>query len=773
MDHWPITSAAKDSIMPIAKINPEFRVNTTTSGLQGDSKVAVLADGRFVVTFTDLSSTGGDTSGGAIRGRIFNANGTQSVSEFLVNTTTSGPQFDSQVTALADGRFVVSWTSGNPYRKSVIAARIFNADGTSSGDEFPLAEVALTSAYSSHLTALPDGRFIASWTEWSTGITTHAGIFDANGAVSVAAFPVGAGTIFGESEVTALADGRFVVSWPSLTETGYDIRAQIFNADGAESGAEFTVNTTVANDQLGSSVAALADGSFVATWTDEGGTGGGDIRARIFNAAGTQSAAEFLVNTTTAGRQSRPEVTSLADGRFVVTWTDESGSVGDTSGAAVRARIFNADGTQSIPEFVVNTTVAYNQERSTVAAMADGRFVVTWTDFSVTGGDASGPAVRSQIFDPRLFEGTSDGDFVTGGSMSDQYFGYGGNDNISGQGGDDYLTGDAGSDTLNGGDGNDKLYGGADADFLFGGADNDTLNGGQGADVLVGGTGWNTASYRGGVGGVMVVMYSMDLNTGAAAGDTFVNINALEGSSFVDVLIGDSTANAIFGGEGGDWLDGSGGGDSLYGGTGNDSLVSRQQADVLDGGRDFDSVRYDFADAGVKAFLYDATQNTGWAAGDTFISIEGILGSYFDDDLRGNFGVNTLSGLSGDDFISGLGGSDLLEGGNGQDTFQFFRIGDGGVSGDTIQDFVSGIDRISVQGLLFGLESSGRPGGAPIDSFRFVAGTAANLATSQFIYNGATRQLFYDIDGTGAGAQVLLATLQAGATITAADIFVI
>jgi Ca2+-binding RTX toxin-like protein len=120
--------------------------------------------------------------------------------------------------------------------------------------------------------------------------------------------------------------------------------------------------------------------------------------------------------------------------------------------------------------------------------------------------------------------------------------------------------------------------------------------------------------------------------------------------------------------------------------------------------------------------------------------------------------------------VIGLGGSDLLIGGDGQDLFHFVGITDGGAGGDAIQDFVSGNDRISVTGAFFGL---GSPGGVAIDSFRFVAGTAANLATSQFIYNGATQQLFYDIDGTGSGVQVLLATLQAGATMAAGDIIVI
>ncbi len=54
-------------------------------------------------------------------------------------------------------------------------------------------------------------------------------------------------------------------------------------------------------------------------------------------------------------------MTALPDGRFVVSWTDFSQSGTDTSLSAIRARIFNADSTQSVPEFVVNTTTLFSK----------------------------------------------------------------------------------------------------------------------------------------------------------------------------------------------------------------------------------------------------------------------------------------------------------------------------------------------------------------------------------------------------------------------------
>jgi ELWxxDGT repeat protein len=369
-----------------------------------------------------------------------------------------------------------------------------------------------------------------------------------------------------------------------------------------------------------------------------------------------------------------------------------------------------------------------------------------------------------------LIMGGSGNDFAEGGDGNDSMLGGTGSDVFQGGLGNDTMRGEQDADQLSGDDGADALFGDDGNDFLLGGADNDTLNGGTGADALDGGAGFNTASYANAAGSVQVVMYNTAFNTGEAAGDTFAGIQAIAGSTVADILVGDFAVNAILGGGGDDWIDGTEGGDFLFGETGNDNLVSHSLADVLDGGDGFDLARYDFADVGLRAYLYDATQNSGFAAGDTLVSIEGIAGSHLSDDLRGDANGNVLFGLTGNDFLIGLGGADILNGGTGMDLFHFVSIGDGGATGDIIQDFVSGTDRISVTGAFFGL---GSPGGVAIDSFRFVQGSTANLATSQFIYNGATQQLFYDQDGTGAGTQVLLATLQVGATMAAGDIIVL
>jgi Ca2+-binding RTX toxin-like protein len=324
----------------------------------------------------------------------------------------------------------------------------------------------------------------------------------------------------------------------------------------------------------------------------------------------------------------------------------------------------------------------------------------------------------------------------------------------------DDLRGDANANALNGQGGNDILYGEGGDDHIWGGV---------GADYVEGGTGWDSAHYDYATAGVEARLYNASLNKGEAAGDLYWGIEGLFGSGFSDTLYGDGNANGLSGLGADDWLDGVGGGDYLFGGDGNDHLVGRAGGETLDGGSGWDTVRYDYASSGVQAYLGGAPyQNGGWAFWHTYASIESLFGSAFNDDLRGDANANSLNGRDGNDFIVGGGGADYLYGGAGTDYFFFNAPADGGGSGDLIQDF-AGVDYLCINGASFGL---GSPGGTALETWRFVSGSGANLATTQFGYDGANRHVWYDVDGTGAGGQTVLATLQPGATLTNFDFLV-
>jgi Ca2+-binding RTX toxin-like protein len=177
---------------------------------------------------------------------------------------------------------------------------------------------------------------------------------------------------------------------------------------------------------------------------------------------------------------------------------------------------------------------------------------------------------------------------------------------------------------------------------------------------------------------VITGTHGADHLTGAGGNDT---IRGGDGNDFLngqgghDQLEGASGEDTLSGELGNDTLSGGSGKDTLFGGDGDDILNGGADGDVLEGGNGHDFASYADAAAGVIALLESPAYNAGEAAGDTYITIEGLVGSHFGDTLAGDKGNNNIIGLGGNDLLVGRGGLDLLFGGEGNDDL----IGDGAV----------------------------------------------------------------------------------------------
>ena len=232
-------------------------------------------------------------------------------------------------------------------------------------------------------------------------------------------------------------------------------------------------------------------------------------------------------------------------------------------------------------------------------------------------------------------------------------------ENVIGSALGDVILGDAGQNVLTGQGGTDRLMG-------RGG--NDTLVGGASGDVLGGGAGTDRAQYLDAAAGLTADLQVAANNTGIAAGDSYFSIENLYGSNFDDILRGNGLANAIWGVNGNDVIVGRNGDDSLYGMDGNDTLLGGAGADLLNGGAGTDRAQYNDATAGLTVDLQVSANNTGFAGGDSYVSIEDLYGSNFGDTLRGDAVSNSIRGADGNDIILGRDGNDSLYGMNGNDT---------------------------------------------------------------------------------------------------------
>jgi trimeric autotransporter adhesin len=111
--------------------------------------------------------------------------------------------------------------------------------------------------------------------------------------------------------------------------------------------------------------------------------------------------------------------------------------------------------------------------------------------------------------------------------------------------------------------------------------------------------------------------------------------------------------------------------DTFNGFSGDDFFIGGAGGDSFTGGAGIDTVSYDNALTAVRADLGTPATNTNDAAGDTYSSIENLIGSDFNDTLIGNSQVNVLKGGLGNDFMFGGAGNDSLDGGAGIDTASY------------------------------------------------------------------------------------------------------
>lgn len=135
--------------------------------------------------------------------------------------------------------------------------------------------------------------------------------------------------------------------------------------------------------------------------------------------------------------------------------------------------------------------------------------------------------------------------------------------------------------------------------------------------------------------------------------------------AYDDLVIGSDDDNVLETGRGDDFIYGLAGNDELIGGAGSDRLNGGDGADILKGGSGFDYASYKIASAAVVVDLADPSRNTQSAFGDSFASIEGLIGSDYADELSGDGAANVLEGRDGNDILIGYGGNDRLDGGDG------------------------------------------------------------------------------------------------------------
>jgi hypothetical protein len=409
------------------KAGPEFGVDTRVNSIQTNPAVSGLASGGFVLTWTDNDHLLDASGGPDVKAQIYSAAAEPIGDEFLVNTETIDYQCDAKVAGLAAGGFAVVWQDFSGRRGdecgSSIKAKVFGPDDELARDEFLVNVETGDNQTDPTVAAFPDGSFVVAWQDFSGTRgddslgSVKARFFGPDGIPFGDEFLVNTQTKNhqGQPAAAVVAAGGFIIAWNDFSGTFGDfsqgsIKAKLFNREGETVRDEFLVNSLKRNNRSLPAVSALEDGGFVIAWTDGSGTLGDSsitsIKARLFDDLAVPLSDEFLVNTETMNCQIRPALAPLADGGFIVVWTDHSGRGGDISGSGIKGKIFGPQGKTIQDEFLINTETDGDQISPAVAGLVDGQLVVSWQDASssrgvpVRRGEFPCATIKAQVFTP-------------------------------------------------------------------------------------------------------------------------------------------------------------------------------------------------------------------------------------------------------------------------------------------------------------------------------------------------------------------------------------
>ena len=273
----PTTSTVRAQFFDAAgaKVGADFEVNPAPGTVDYYAHAGSDAKGNFVVTWTS-DAAGGDTSYYGILARRFAANGTPLGAPFQVNTFTNDYQEKSKIAVNADGSFVVVWESylqdGSSY--AVVGQR-FDAAGTRVGSEFVANTYTTGNQGDPSVGAGADGRFVIAWESnmgpSPNGLEVRSQRFDASGTPVGGEFIVNSYTTGSQFlySVAVDAQGNFVTVWDETGRDGSDYGSFGWRTawnNNARRGAEFQSNTFTTGYQGISNVAGDPLGNFIVAW---------------------------------------------------------------------------------------------------------------------------------------------------------------------------------------------------------------------------------------------------------------------------------------------------------------------------------------------------------------------------------------------------------------------------------------------------------------------------------------------------------------------------
>ncbi|MBF9196618.1 cadherin domain-containing protein [Microvirga terrestris] len=691
--------------------------------------VAALPGGRFMVAWKEIQ----ENSIHKVRAIVYGSNGNSQAAYDLV--AANSEIRDPVIAALPNGGFALAYRQNND-----IWARTYKSDGVPDGQPLLVHNDVEDKQTEPTITVLIDGRFIVGWNNEGAGASTslRAQILDSRDGMNWTGSGLEEHYIgSSENDIINGAGGSDTL----LGGGGDDILIGGLGADTLIGGDEV-------NDGLDWASYIHAASGVVADLSDRNNNVGdnnearGDIYIEISNLQGSNHGDSLTGN-------GQANSLSGLGGNDVLHGGGGNDHIHGGAGDDILRGGSGADtliGGEEVDDGL--DWASYMDATSGVTA--------NLSNSALNRGEAAAGDVYIEISG---LQGSNYGDSLTG----------------NGQG--NALSGLEGMDLLNGAGGNDDLHGGDGNDTLIGGAGNDTLDGGGGSDTAV--FSGNRSQYqinRKTDGSLDVTV------TGADGIDVLKNVRVLQFQDSVEAfknaaptslslsqasIVENAPRNVEVGTLAASDADGDRLTYSLVPGSSGSFAINGNKL-VVNGPLDFETKP-------VHQVTIQASDGFGGVTSlNMNITVTNDTGETTPFTIRGTARADVLSGENGHDTIYGSGGNDQLTGNRGKDVFVFDSRLNKSSNVDKVMDFRYQDDSIYLDNKVFTKLGSGtfsKP--KKFKSDMFTESKKAQDAEDRIVYDKKTGALYYDQDGTGAKAQIKIATITNKTKLYYHDFFVV
>jgi len=346
-DGWGVSAMRLNGTL--SGSSSSFRVNVQGAGDQQNPRVALLRSGGAVFVWQ-----GGQKGFKHIYARFLSSSNTfLTTNDVLVNTFTNNFQINPTAATLTNGNVIVVWGSFDEAGSSSLQdvyGQILSPTGQKIGGEFLINQFTAYNQRTPTVAALSNGGFVVAWVS--------------------------------EQERTVAAPNASLETPGQMVYPSVDIYARLYSSSGAATSGEFWVNTD-SNPCANPDVAAGSDGGFMVTWGARDMTSpfgnSWDIYTRSFTSAGAGSGGTVVrVNSYLYGDQCAPRISALGTD-YLIVWTSLAQ---DGSREGVYGQFLRGDGSKTSGEFRINTTTAGSQIQPVVTSDGSSQFLAIWSSFT-------------------------------------------------------------------------------------------------------------------------------------------------------------------------------------------------------------------------------------------------------------------------------------------------------------------------------------------------------------------------------------------------------